>query len=114
MTDDFMLAPIKRKKVVREKKVEASRKALVRAQGGASWKFVSPGLTGVPDQIELYGVDTLMELTGFTREAAVALLATCIQFTEAKRPGAVPRPEQLRRHAELRALGFTVNVIDTP
>jgi hypothetical protein len=114
MNDDFMLAPLKRKKVVREKKVEASRKALVRAQGGMSLKFVSPGLAGVPDQIELYGVATMMELTGFTHEACVALLATAIQFTEAKRPGGVPRPEQLRRHAELRALGFTVNVIDQP
>lgn len=114
MTDDFMLAPIKRKKKVRETKVENSRKNAVRAQGGMSWKFVSPGLVGVPDQVELYGVDTMMEITGFTREACIALLATAIQFSEIKRPGEVPRPEQLRRHAELRALGFTVNVIDQP
>lgn len=114
MQDDFMLAPIKRKKVVREKTIEAGRKAHVEQQGGMSWKLVSPGLVGVPDQIELYGTATMETITGFTREACIALLATVIQFSEIKRPGGKPRPEQLRRHAELRALGFTVNVIDTP
>lgn len=114
MQDDFMLTPIKRTKKVREAKVEASRKALVRAQGGLSFKWISPGMVGLPDQIELYGTSVMETATGFTREACISLLATCIQFTEVKRPGAKPRPEQLRRHAELRALGFTVNVIDTP
>lgn len=114
MQDDFMLAPLKKVRKVRETKVEKSRKDLVAQQGGMSWKFTSPGLTGVPDQVELYGVDTMMEVTGFTREACIALLATAIQFTEAKAPGKKPRPDQLRRHAELRALGFTVNIIDKP
>lgn len=114
MNDDFMLTPIKRVKKVREAKVEKSRKAAVAEQGGLSWKFVSPGLIGVPDQIEFYGVAAMMEITGMTREACVALLATAIQLTEVKAPGKKPRPEQMRRHAELRALGFTVNIIDTP
>lgn len=109
-----MLTPIKKVKRVREATVEKSRKALVRAQGGMSWKLVSPGLIGVPDQIEFYGVGTMMAATGFTREACIALLATAIQFSEIKAAGKKPRPEQLRRHAELRALGFTVNIVDQP
>lgn len=109
-----MLAPLKKVRKVREAKVEKSRKAAVAEQGGMSWKFTSPGLKGVPDQIEFYGVEPMMAATGFTREACIALLASAVQLTEVKAPGKKPRPEQLRRHAELRALGFTVNIIDTP
>ena len=107
MSDDFT-------KAVRESKVEASRKQHVVSQGGLFWKFTSPGLIGVPDRIELYGVDALMEMTGYTREACVSMLAACVQFTECKAPGRKPDATQLRRHAELRALGFTVNIIDQP
>ena len=107
-----MLAPIKKVHKVREAAIEKSRKALVVKQGGMSWKFTSPGLTGVPDQIEFYGVDAMVESTGFTREECISLLASAIQLTEAKAPRKKPRPDQLRRHAELRALGFTVNIID--
>lgn len=36
-----------------------------------------------------------------------------IVFVELKRPGAVPRPGQIREHIRLRAKGFRVEVIDT-
>lgn len=109
------LADAKRKKratVVRERDVEKDGKARVKQAGGFSAKFKSPGFRSRPDQIEFYGVETMMLITGYTREAAVALLATAIQLTEYKRPGEEPTEAQCREHARFRALGFTVNVID--
>lgn len=49
---------------------------------------------GDPDRIILLGGGTVL-------------------FVELKRPGEKPRPEQLREHERLRALGFSVYVIDT-
>ena len=34
-------------------------------------------------------------------------------FAEVKRPGGKPRPLQMKRHSELRNLGFEVYVIDS-
>ncbi|WP_106494147.1 VRR-NUC domain-containing protein, partial [Escherichia coli] len=36
-----------------------------------------------------------------------------IIFVECKSPGKPPRPDQLREHGRLRALGFTVVVLDS-
>lgn len=105
-------ARAKRKKKVRESVIEADGTQRVKEQGGFSAKFKSPGHRSRPDRIEFYGVEPIMQITGFTREAAVALLASAIQLTEYKQPGVAPTAAQLREHERYRALGFTVNVID--
>ena len=70
------------------------RKAVV-AVGGMCPKFVSPGMDGMPDRL-------------------VLLPGGRIAFVELKAPGEVPRPLQLHRHQQLRNLGFSVFVIDSP
>lgn len=111
----------KKKKPMREKRVERNHKDGVKAEGGWSLKWVSPGTSGVPDDIDLFGADRMIalleqelswwspeELQAFSRK----LLAAAITFTECKAPGKLPTPLQARVHARLRALGFTVNVVD--
>ena len=63
--------------------------------GGLALKFTSPGMAGVPDRL-------------------ILLPEGRIAFAELKAPGKKPRPLQLHRHTQLRALGFRVYVIDSP
>lgn len=81
--------------MIRERDVETSLIREIRKQGGLCWKFISPGVDGVPDRICLWPGGR-------------------IAFAEVKRPGAKPRPLQVRRAEQLRELGFTVAVIDSP
>lgn len=76
-----------------EKDVEAYLKRKVTAQGGLCMKFVSPGLSGVPDRI--------------------VVLNGQIVFVEMKKPGGRPRPLQVRVINLLRNQGCQVEVIDT-
>lgn len=62
------------------------------SRGWFQCKFVSPGKDGVPDRF-------------FARAGRVVLV-------EFKAEGKKPRPLQLERHAELRAHGVEVHVID--
>ncbi|MGJ4851616.1 VRR-NUC domain-containing protein [Bacillota bacterium Meth-B3] len=78
-----------------EKQVEQALRRAVRQRGGLALKFVSPGLSGVPDRIVL--------MPG--RRCA---------FVELKAPGRQMRPLQLRRKRQLEAQGFRVYVIDHP
>lgn len=55
--------------------------------GGKCWKFVSPGMVGVPDRIVLMPGGQLW-------------------FVELKAPGKYPKRHQTARHDELRYLGF--------
>ena len=66
---------------------------VVREAGGLALKFVSPGLAGVPDRL-------------------VLLPGGRVAFCEVKAPGKKPRPLQVRRMEQLRALGFRVYVVD--
>ena len=66
---------------------------MVIKQGGLCLKFVSPGWEGAPDRLILFPEGRIF-------------------FVEVKRPGEKPRPLQLKRHEELRKLGFSVYVID--
>ena len=78
---------------MREKVIE---KALVKAakdRGGKAYKFVSPGLDGVPDRI-------------------VVLPNGKIGFVETKRPGEKMRVLQEKRKRELQELGFLVFCVD--
>lgn len=79
---------------MREPEIEKKLKKAVEATGGKCLKFVSPGMAGVPDRICLFPGGRAL-------------------FVEVKAPGITPRPLQLKRHEELRKLGFGVAVIDS-
>ena len=78
-----------------EKDVEHKLVLAVRMLGGMCLKFVSPGMSGVPDRL-------------------VLLPGGKAAFVELKAPCKKPRPLQLCRHDQLRSLGFEVYVVDKP
>lgn len=80
---------------MREASIERRLSRKVKAAGGKALKFTSPGWAGAPDRL-------------------VLLPGGKIIFVELKAPGKRPRPLQLKRHEELRQLGFHVEVIDSP
>ena len=80
---------------MREKFIEQKLVKAVRQAGGMCPKLVSPGTAGMPDRL-------------------VLLPGGKSAFVEVKAPGESPRPLQLHRHAQLRALGFRVCVLDDP
>lgn len=61
---------------------------------GLCWKFISPGVSGVPDRM-------------------VLLPGGRIIFVELKAPGEKARALQEYRHKQLRKLGFRVEIIDS-
>lgn len=77
-----------------EKDIEAYLGKQVKALGGLSLKWLSPGLDGVPDRI-------------------ILLPGGRVIFAETKDTGKKPRKKQLHRHDQLRALGFRVIVPDS-
>lgn len=77
-----------------ESKIEKRLKKEIELIGGKALKFVSPGMSGVPDRI-------------------VLLPHGRIIFVELKAPGKKPRPIQIKRIKELKDLGFDVRVIDS-
>lgn len=79
---------------IRESTIEKHLVAEVKKAGGIAYKFVSPGRRAVPDRL-------------------VLLPSGRVVFVECKAPGEKPRPEQLREHERLRALGVTVVVLDS-
>ena len=85
-----------------EKTIER-RHAKILNKLGISYKFVSPGVRGVPDRIHLHQIP----------EKDRATVAKYIQFVEFKKPGEKPEPHQDREHARIRKLGFEVKVVDT-
>lgn len=87
----------------RESAIERADRKNHKAAGRLLLKFVSPGRNGMPDDI------LLNPIPSEHRE----IVARYFRFVEYKKPKGTPRPDQLRRHAELRALGFTVDVIDS-
>lgn len=76
-----------------EKAIERKLVSEVKKRGGLCWKFVSPGIVGVPDRLVLFDG---------------GLLA----FVELKDIGRKTRPIQTRRIEQLKSLGFKVYVID--
>ncbi|WP_409336328.1 VRR-NUC domain-containing protein [Eubacterium sp. F2] len=80
---------------MKEKEIEEKLRREVKAMGGLALKFISPGMSGVPDRIVLLP------------EGKVA-------FIELKAPGKKMRPLQLKRKRQLEALGFSVYLIDRP
>lgn len=80
---------------MREKQIEQRLVKAVKARGGLCPKLVSPGTDGMPDRM-------------------VLLPDSHMGFVEVKAPGEKPRPLQLRRHEQLRELGYKVSVLDDP
>lgn len=66
----------------------------VKKHRGVALKFVSPGMSGVPDRI-------------------VLLQNGIIAFVELKSPGKKLRPLQIKRKIQLESLGFKVYCIDS-
>jgi len=79
---------------MRESTIEKYLNEKVKATGGRSYKWVSPGLRGVPDRI-------------------VVLPGGTIFFVELKAPGKEPEPLQKKRIKELQDLGCDVWSIDS-
>ena len=80
---------------MREKQIEQRLVKAVKVLNGMCPKLVSPGTDGMPDWM-------------------VLLPNGQLSFVEVKAPGQKPRPLQVRRHEELRQLGFRVSVLDDP
>ena len=78
---------------VREKEIEKKLREAVKKRGGIAPKWVSPGMSGVPDRL-------------------IFLPRGKFAMAELKAPGEKPRQLQVSRHRLLRRLGFKVYVID--
>ena len=78
---------------MREKVIEQKLIKAVRQSGGLALKLICPGFNGVPDRLLLF-------------------MGGKVAFVEVKAPGEKPRPLQVHRIAQLRALGFKVYVLD--
>ena len=78
---------------MRERDLERYTTMVITSYGGLALKFISPGYAGVPDRL-------------------VLLPGGKMCFMELKAPGRKPRPLQVRRIEQLRALGFKVYVVD--
>ena len=82
-------------KKLRESDIEAYLREKVKSVlHGKAYKWVSPGNNGVPDRM-------------------VCLPGGRVVFAELKAHGKQPRPDQVAKHRELRALGFRVEVLDS-
>ena len=80
--------------VSRERDIEEAFVKAVKEKGGMAVKLSAQWLAGIPDRLVL--------MPG----------GKCC-FAELKRTGEKPRPIQIRRAKQLRALGFDVYVIDS-
>lgn len=78
---------------MRERDIEKRLKDGVKKRGGIAPKWVSPGMSGVPDRL-------------------IFLPRGKFAMAELKAPGEKPRQLQVSRHRLLRRLGFKVYVID--
>ncbi|CDG21669.1 putative nuclease p44 [Xenorhabdus poinarii G6] len=78
---------------IRESVIENHLVKEIKKAGGIAYKFVSPGRRSVPDRI-------------------CVLPGGRVVFVECKAPGEKPRPDQIREHERLRALGCEVVVLD--
>lgn len=79
---------------IRENSIEDHLVKEVKKAGGIAYKFISPGRRSVPDRL-------------------VLLPDGKVIFVECKAPGEKPTAAQLREHKKIRALGFTVRVLDS-
>lgn len=78
---------------MRESYIEKVLIGEVKARGGMALKFVSPGMSGVPDRL-------------------VLIPGGVIAFVEIKASGKKMRPLQIKRKKQLEKLGFLVYQLD--
>ena len=78
-----------------EKAIENKLRKATKDMGGIAFKFISPGMSGVPDRLILFPGKRMA-------------------FVEVKAPGMQMRPLQVKRKRQLEALGFSVYCIDHP
>lgn len=78
---------------MRERDLERYTTMVIKSHGGLALKFISLRYAGVPDRL-------------------VLMLGGKMCFMELKALGRKPRPLQVRRIEQLRALGFKVYVVD--
>lgn len=78
---------------MRESYIEKVLIGAVKARGGMALKFVSPGMSGVPDRL-------------------ILIPGGVIAFAEIKAPAKKMRPLQIKRKRQLEKLGFLVYQID--
>jgi len=79
--------------MMRESLIEKELIREVKVRGGMALKFVSPGMSGVPDRL-------------------VLIPGGVIAFVEVKAPRERMRPQQIKRKRQLEALGFQVYQLD--
>lgn len=79
---------------MREKEIESALFKAAKKRNGLALKFVSPGMSGVPDRI-------------------VLLPGARIGFIELKASGKKMRPLQEKRKRQLESLGFLVFCLDS-
>lgn len=78
-----------------EKELELMLVKEVKRRGGRAFKFISPGINGVPDRL-------------------VLMPGGRVGFVEVKAPGKKMRPNQIKIKGELERLGFLVYCLDNP
>lgn len=76
-----------------ENEIEKALTLEVKKRGGLALKFISPGMSGVPDRL-------------------ILIKGGKIAFIELKAPKKKMRPLQIKRKTQLEALGFLVYCID--
>ena len=77
-----------------EKEIESRLVIMAKKRGCIPVKLLSSSFNGLPDRLILAPGEKM-------------------SFIELKAPGKKPRPLQLKRHKELRNLGFKVYVVDS-
>lgn len=80
---------------MREKTIEQKFKKAVENAGGICLKLDPTTMVGIPDRLAI-------------------LPGNHIAFVELKAPGKHPRPIQVHRHNQLRAIGCKVRTLDNP
>lgn len=78
---------------MRESDIEKALIIAVKKRGGLALKFISPGMSGVPDRL-------------------IMIKGGKLAFIELKAPGKKMRPLQIKRKRQLEELGFLVYCID--
>lgn len=78
-----------------EKHIEQKFKKAVEATGGICLKLDPTTMVGIPDRLAI-------------------LPGNHIAFIELKAPGKQPRPIQVHRHNQLRAIGCMIRTLDNP
>lgn len=86
-----------------EKDIERKGGEYAKKRKVEHYKFTSPARAAVPDRLLLSQIPEFMR----------PIIARYIRFVEYKAPGKKPTPAQQREHDRLRALGFTVDVVDS-